>query len=151
MKAGLYEPVAFDTLLSVAEAAARLQKNEVFDPRQWRCEVQGDRFQLTPMVQGIFFTLRAFLPKVSGSLTAHGSGTAVRLAFRPMAWGWAAWVCALLGVLGLIVYAATSASQVVMLVSVLCAAVVLLMCGLSVHNARAAVAEAVKQLLEVET
>ena len=148
MKAGLYEPVEFNTRLSVAEAAARLQKNEVFDPRQWRCEVQGDRFQLTPINWELSAKHRALWPEVFVFLTPHGSGTAVRLAFRPTAEGWTSWAFAVLCVLISLIFAAVTGGLAPMLIFAVWDVLLFLFCALIVRHGKKTAVETVRQILE---
>ena len=148
MKAGLYEPVEFNTRLSVAEAAARLQKNEVFDPRQWRCEVQGDRFQLTPINWELSAKHRALWPEVFGFLTPHGSDTAVRLAFRPTADGWTSWAFAVLCVLISLIFAAVTGGLALILNFAVWDVLLFLFCALIVRHGKKTAVETVRQILE---
>lgn len=151
MKTGLYEPVEFNTRLSVTEAASCLQKEEAFDLRQWRCEVQDGRFAIVPVVRPLYAKHRFFWPEAYGSLTAHGSGTTVRLAFHPTAEGWVAWVFAILCLLGLTVFAVTTGWLPAILACAGLGAFALFAFCLMARNAKKAVTEKVKQALGVET
>ena len=148
MKAELYGPVEFRVDCTLAEAAARLQEAGDSNSDKWHVDAQGDRFQLTPINWELSAKHRALWPEVFVFLTPHGSGTAVRLAFRPTAEGWTSWAFAVLCVLISLIFAAVTGGLAPMLIFAVWDVLLFLFCALIVRHGKKTAVETVRQILE---
>ena len=148
MKAELYGPVEFRVDCTLAEAKARMQEAGDSHSGKWHVDAQDDRFQLTPKDWEFSGKQRALWPEVFGFLTPHGTGTSVRLAFRPTAEGWVSWAFFALCVLIPMIFVAVTGGLVPMLIFAAWDVLLFLFCTLLVRHGKKTAEERVRQILE---
>jgi hypothetical protein len=150
MKAELYGPVEFRVECTLADANLRLQKAGHSNSGKWCIDAQDGRFQLTPTNWEFSGKQRVFWPEVFGFLASHGSGTSVRLAFRPTAEGWVSWAFFALCVLISLIVSAVTGDLVPVLIFAAWDILLFLFCALLVRCGKKHAEETVRQILERE-